>query len=55
MPTEINGDGTGPGWVNPDTGQPITTSRWVDRLAPKAAAVVALDLRDLRRDTGDEE
>jgi hydrogenase small subunit len=28
--------------VNPDTGQPITTSEWLDRLAPKAAAVVAL-------------
>ena len=25
-----------------DTGQPITTNEWVDRLAPKAAAVVAL-------------
>ena len=27
---------------NPDTGQPITTTEWVDRLAPKAAAVVAV-------------
>ena len=27
---------------DPDTGQPITTNEWVDRLAPKAAAVVAL-------------
>jgi hydrogenase small subunit len=28
--------------VDPGTGQPITTSEWLDRLAPKAAAVVAL-------------
>lgn len=28
--------------VNPKDGQPITTSEWVDRLAPKAAAVVAV-------------
>jgi hydrogenase small subunit len=28
--------------VNPKNGQPITTNEWVDRLAPKAAAVVAL-------------
>ena len=27
---------------DPETGQPITTSEWLDRLAPKAAAVVAL-------------
>ena len=27
---------------NPDTGQPITTNEWIDRLAPKAAAVVAV-------------
>ena len=26
---------------NPDTGQPITTCEWIDRLAPKATAVVA--------------
>ena len=26
----------------PDTGQPITTNEWIDRLAPKAAAVVAV-------------
>src|ERR1044071_9554243 len=26
---------------NPDTGQPMTTSEWIDRLAPKATAVVA--------------
>jgi hydrogenase small subunit len=28
--------------VNPSDGQPITTNEWVDRLAPKAAAVVAV-------------
>ena len=33
----LGGDGD-----DPDTGQPITTNEWVDRLAPKAAAVVAL-------------
>ena len=27
--------------TNPDTGQPITTCEWIDRLAPKALAVVA--------------
>ena len=27
---------------NPDTGQPMTTSEWLDRLAPKALAVVAV-------------
>jgi hydrogenase small subunit len=26
---------------NPDTGQPMTTSEWLDRLAPKALAIVA--------------
>jgi hydrogenase small subunit len=40
---EINGEGY---WaamgVNTETGQPITTNEWIDRLAPKAAAVVAL-------------
>ena len=44
VPNEkINGDGywTGMG-VNPETGQPITTNEWIDRLAPKAAAVVAV-------------
>ena len=40
---EINGDGYWAGMGDdPDTGQPITTNEWVDRLAPKAAAVVAL-------------
>ena len=28
--------------VNPDNGQPITTNEWIDRLATKAAAVVAI-------------
>ena len=28
--------------VDPKTGQPITTNEWLDRLAPKAAAVVAV-------------
>ena len=44
VPNEkINGDGywTGMG-VNPSNGQPITTNEWIDRLAPKAAAVVAV-------------
>ncbi|HEY7266384.1 MAG TPA: hydrogenase expression protein HypE, partial [Solirubrobacterales bacterium] len=40
---ELSGEGY---WAamgtDPDTGQPITTNEWVDRLAPKAAAVVAL-------------
>src|SRR5262245_58171249 len=40
---DLNGEGH---WaamgLNPDTGQPITTNEWVDRLAPRAAAVVAV-------------
>ncbi len=40
---ELSGEGH---WAamgtDPSTGQPITTNEWVDRLAPKAAAVVAL-------------
>ena len=28
--------------MNPETGQPITTNEWVDRLSSKAAAVVAI-------------
>ncbi len=28
--------------TNPETGQPITTCEWIDRLAPKALAVVAI-------------
>ena len=40
---KINGEGHWAGFgVNPDDGQPITTNEWVDRLAPKAAAVVAV-------------
>ena len=44
IPNEnLSGDGY---WAaigdNPETGQPITTSEWLDRLAPKAAAVVAV-------------
>jgi len=40
---EINGDGYWTGFgVNPFDGQPITINEWVDRLAPKAAAVVAV-------------
>ena len=40
---KINGDGYWTGFgMNPDTGQPITVNEWVDRLAPKAAAVVAV-------------
>ena len=39
----INGEGHWSGFgVHPDTGQPITTNDWVDRLANKAAAVVAI-------------
>jgi len=26
---------------NPETGQPLTTSEWLDRLAPKATAIIA--------------
>ena len=40
---EISGEGH---WaamgVDPDDGQPITTSAWIDRLAPRAAAVLAM-------------
>jgi len=40
---ELSGEGY---WAamgtDPQTGQPITTSEWLDRLAPKAAAVVAV-------------
>ncbi len=40
---KINGDGYWTGFgVNRTTGQPITTNEWVDRLSPKAAAVVAI-------------
>jgi hydrogenase small subunit len=40
---QINGEGT---WaalgVDPETGDPIPTCTWIDRLAPRAAAVLAL-------------
>ncbi|HEY1508915.1 MAG TPA: hydrogenase expression protein HypE [Solirubrobacteraceae bacterium] len=40
---EINGDGHWAGLgVDPQTGQPILTNTWIDRLAPRAAAVLAL-------------
>src|SRR6202046_5364486 len=40
---QINGGGHWTGFaVNPDDGQPITVNEWIDRLAPKAAAVVAV-------------
>src|SRR4029453_4150579 len=40
---EINGDGHWAGFgVDRDTGQPITTCSWIDRLAPKAAVVMAI-------------
>ena len=38
-----NGDGHWTGFgVNPFDGQPISVNEWIDRLAPKAAAVVAV-------------
>ena len=40
---EINGEGHWAGMgVDAATGQPILTNSWIDRLAPKAAAVLAL-------------
>ena len=40
---KINGEGHWAGMgVNPSNGQPITTNKWIDRLAPKSAATVAL-------------
>jgi hydrogenase small subunit len=44
VPNErINGDGHWAAFgVDRETGQPITTCTWIDRLAPKAAAVMAL-------------
>ena len=44
VPNEhINGDGHWAGFgVDHETGQPITTCSWIDRLAPKAAAVMAI-------------
>jgi hydrogenase small subunit len=40
---QINGEGHWAGFgVDSSTGQPITTCEWIDRLVPKAAAVLAL-------------
>src|SRR5664279_3868675 len=40
---QINGEGHWTGFgVSESTGQPITVNEWIDRLAPKAAAVVAV-------------
>lgn len=40
---QINGDGHWSGLgVDPDTGQPIPTTTWIDRLAPRAASILAL-------------
>jgi hydrogenase small subunit len=40
---KINGEGFWTGFhYDKTTGQPITTNEWVDRLSPKAAAVVAI-------------
>jgi hydrogenase small subunit len=40
---DVNGEGH---WAalgcDPDTGEPITTSTWIDRLVPKAAALLAM-------------
>jgi len=40
---QINGDGHWSGFgVNPFDGQPITVNEWIDRLAPKASAIMAV-------------
>ena len=40
---EINGEGHWAGFgVDPETGQPIPTTTWIDRLAPRADGVLAL-------------
>jgi hydrogenase small subunit len=39
---EINGEGHWTGFGVGTNGQPITLNEWIDRLAPKAAAVVAV-------------
>jgi hydrogenase small subunit len=40
---EINADGHWSGFgVDPETGQPITVTTWIDRLAPRADALLAL-------------
>ena len=58
IPNEnLSGDGY---WAaigdNPETGQPITTSEWLDRLAPEGRGSRRRGkLRDVRRHPGDEE
>ena len=46
IPDESLHNGSGGYWCgfgnNPETGQPMTTSEWLDRLAPKATAVLAV-------------
>jgi len=44
IPNErIKQEGYWAGWgTDPDTGQPITTCEWIDRLAPKAWGVIAV-------------
>ena len=38
---ELSGEGYFCGFGNnPDTGQPMTTNEWLDRLAPKATAII---------------
>jgi hydrogenase small subunit len=40
---EINGDGHWAAFgVDPDTREPITTNTWIDRLAPRAAGIIAM-------------
>jgi hydrogenase small subunit len=40
---QTSGEGFWTGFgINASTGQPITTNEWIDRLAPRAAAVVAI-------------
>jgi hydrogenase small subunit len=45
LPNERLNDDNGGYWAamgtDPETGQPITTNEWIDRLAPKALAVIA--------------
>ena len=39
--------------TDPETGQPITTTEWIDRLAPKAWRSLLPDVRNLRRHSRD--
>ena len=40
---QLSGEGHWTGFgIDPDTAQPITTTEWIDRLAPAAAALVAI-------------